>query len=103
MLPRLHISGCSSSCGTHQIGDIGFHGSAKLVAGKPQPAFHVFVNGSEEKGEERFGELIGIMTTVNIPQFLIALGKTITEAGETFAEWYPQHAADFKALAEQHM
>ena len=103
VLPRLHISGCSSSCGTHQIGDIGFHGSAKLVAGKPQPAFHVFVNGSEEKGEERFGELIGIMTTAHIPQFLIALGKVVTEAGETFAEWYPQHAADFKALAEQHM
>lgn len=103
VLPRLHISGCSSSCGTHQIGDIGFHGSAKLVDGKPQPAFHMFVNGSENKGEERFGELLGIMTTVNIPPFLIALGKMITEDGGTFARWYPQHEADFKVLAEQYM
>ena len=30
-LPRLHISGCPHSCGTHQIGEIGFHGSVKLV------------------------------------------------------------------------
>lgn len=103
VLPRLHISGCSSSCGTHQIGDIGFHGSAKLVDGKPQPAFHMFVNGSENKGEERFGEPVGIMTTESIPQFLIALGKVITEADGTFAAWYPKHASDFKALAEQYM
>nr|WP_252894304.1 hypothetical protein [Veillonella denticariosi] len=43
-LPRLHISGCPHSCGTHQIGEIGFHGSVKLVDKKPQPAF-ILVDG----------------------------------------------------------
>ena len=102
VLPRLHISGCSSSCGTHQIGSIGFHGGVKLVDKKPQPAFHVFVNGSENKGEERFGTMLGIMTVANIPAFLIAVGETIAAADETFAAWYPKHAAAFKALAERY-
>ena len=103
VLPRLHISGCSSSCGTHQIGAIGFHGSAKVVGNTPQPAFHLFVNGSENKGEERFGALLGIMTVAAIPEFLIALGKTVAEADETFATWYPNHEAEFKALAEAYL
>lgn len=31
ILPRIHISGCPSSCGTHQIGTLGFRGGVKLV------------------------------------------------------------------------
>ena len=103
VLPRLHISGCASSCGTHQIGTIGLHGSVKLVDKKPQPAFHVFVNGSENKGEERFGTMLGIMAVTNIPEFLIAIGKIVADANETFVTWYPKHEADFIALAEQYM
>ena len=30
-LPQIHISGCTSSCGTHQIGEIGFHGGVKMI------------------------------------------------------------------------
>lgn len=31
ILPKIHISGCPSSCGTHQIGVIGFRGGAKTI------------------------------------------------------------------------
>lgn len=103
VLPRLHISGCPLSCGTSQIGTIGFQGNVKLVNGKPEPAFQVLVNGSKDQGKERIGTLLGNMTTADIPSFLIALGKMIKEADETFATWYPKHEADFKALAEQYI
>ncbi|MFQ8833821.1 MAG: nitrite/sulfite reductase, partial [Ruthenibacterium lactatiformans] len=39
ILPRIHISGCPSSCGTHQIGTLGFRGGVKLVDKKPMPAY----------------------------------------------------------------
>lgn len=103
VLPRLHISGCPSSCGTHQIGDLGFRGGVKLVDKKPQPAFHVFVNGSENKNEERFGTLLGLMAVPKIPKFLIALGKKISEDQELFATWYPKHEKEFLALIEQYL
>ena len=38
-LPQIHISGCPSSCGTHQTGTLGFRGASRLVEGKPQSAF----------------------------------------------------------------
>ena len=39
VLPRIHISGCTSSCGTHQSAQIGLQGTVKLVDQKPQPAY----------------------------------------------------------------
>ncbi len=44
-LPQMYISGCMSSCGTHQTGVIGLRGASKLVDGKPQSAFALFVHG----------------------------------------------------------
>ena len=37
-LPQIHISGCPSSCGTHQIGVIGFRGGAKTIDKVLKPA-----------------------------------------------------------------
>ena len=54
-LPRIHISGCPSSCGTHQIGRIGFRGGMKKVDGKPGSAFVLYVNGKEGEPAQ-FGE-----------------------------------------------
>ena len=58
-LPRLHISGCPHSCGTHQIGEIGFHGAVKLVDKKPTVAFILVDGGSEHMGSENFGKMAG--------------------------------------------
>ena len=35
-LPQMHISGCPSSCGTHQTGEIGFRGAVKRVGDQPK-------------------------------------------------------------------
>lgn len=103
VLPKIHISGCPSSCGTHQIGEIGFHGGMKLVDKKPTPAFQLFVNGSDKAGQERFGETIGLMAATDIPAFMVSLGQTIAEAKKTFATWYPNHTEEFKALAKPYL
>lgn len=35
VLPKIHISGCPSSCAAHQIGDIGFRGGVKKQQREP--------------------------------------------------------------------
>ena len=54
-LPKIHISGCMSSCGTHQIGEIGFHGSMKGIDKVAHSAFVLHINGSDLQGKEKMG------------------------------------------------
>ena len=98
-LPKLHISGCPSSCGTHQIGRIGFRGAAKKAEGAMQPAFVLFVNGNDRQGEERFGEEIGTILQTEIPSFVHDLGLALAEAGEDFDTWYEKNRDAFMAIA----
>lgn len=102
-LPQIHISGCPSSCGTHQTGRIGFRGGMKKIDGKLEPAFLLYVNGRDEQEYARFGEEIGVITEVQIPQFLKELGKAVTESGMDFETWYEEHSEDFKKIAEPYI
>ena len=45
----LRLSGCHNSCGHHHIADIGFHGQAKKVDGKPAPHYQLHLGGSPER------------------------------------------------------
>lgn len=102
VLPVIHISGCPSSCGTHQTGRIGFRGAVKKVAGKPEPAFILWVNGKEEEGKEQFGQQMGTILEREIPLFLEELGREIASAGMKFDEWYQQKEERFLEIAEKY-
>lgn len=102
-LPVIHISGCPSSCGTHQVGALGFHGGVKLVDKKPHPAFTLHVNGSARMGQERFGESWGVIFEERIPEFLVALGSKVADTGLSFEEWLPEHEAELRALAAEYL
>lgn len=102
-LPKMHISGCPSSCGTHQIGTLGFHGFVKLVDKMPTPSFQVCLGGAYALGTERFGEVLGIITIPEIPLFLGELGRTLQAAGEPFETWFPAHEEEFKALIGKYL
>ncbi len=104
VLPKLHISGCVSSCGTHQVGSMGFHGFVKRVDDKPQPAFNLFVGGSAARKEERFGESLGSMLAVDIPEFLVELGKAIA-ASDTpvYEQWYEKHWDELREIAGRYI
>lgn len=104
VLPKLHISGCISSCGTHQVGSMGFHGFVKRVDGKPQPAFNLFIGGCEKQAHERFGESIGSILAADIPEFLVELGRMISASHTpTYEEWYEKHKEELLQLAKHYI
>ena len=103
VLPRIHISGCPSSCGTHQIGKLGFRGASKSVNGKAEPAFAFYVNGQDAQGEERFGEEWGIMLATDIPKFFIELGKVISGEKLTYEQWYENNQDALKEIAATYL
>ena len=94
-LPVIHISGCPSSCGTHQTGTLGFRGGVKMIDKVAQPAFVFSVNGCSLQGKETMGREIGTMLEAEIPAFLVELGKTVAASGMKFDDW---NAADPEAI-----
>ena len=102
-LPKIHISGCPSSCGTHQIGVIGFRGASKKVEGKVQAAYMLCVNGNEKQGQEVLGEELGAITEEEIPVFLVKLGKAVAESGLDFEAWQAQNPEGVKKIAEEYL
>ena len=103
VLPRIHISGCTSSCGTHQIGTPGFHGGVKRVNDVVEPAFTFHVNGCDLAGEERFGEQWGMMLQKDMPAFFVELGQAVESAHTTFDAWYTEDPKRLKTLAEKYL
>lgn len=101
VLPKIHISGCPSSCGTHQIGVIGFHGGVKMVDKLPLPAFTLHINGNEEEKNERFGEQLGVILERDIPDFLIEVGKEVEASGGTYETWISENPDRIKMAASK--
>lgn len=54
---RVHFSGCPSSCGQHQIADIGFRGARTKIDGRMVDAYDLFVGG-RLGANRRFNELL---------------------------------------------
>lgn len=86
-LPQIHISGCPSSCGTHQTGAIGFRGASRPVDGKPQSGFQLFVGGCDRQGSETMGRILGVVLEADVPAFLVALGREVAASGMDYAAW----------------
>lgn len=86
-LPQIHISGCPSSCGTHQTGAIGFRGASRSVGGKPQSGFQLFVGGCDRQGSEAIGRILGTVLEDDIPALLVELGKAVAASGMDYAAW----------------
>jgi sulfite reductase beta subunit-like hemoprotein len=52
----IKVSGCPNSCGQHWIGDIGFYGNARKIAGKEVPYYLMLLGGGyDTEGIIRFG------------------------------------------------
>ena len=100
-LPQIHISGCPSSCGTHQTGSLGFRGASKLVDGKPQSAFTLFVGGDGRQGSETMGRELGVMLEARIPAFLVEVGRAAAARG--FAAWREAEPAALEEIAARYL
>ncbi len=101
-LPQIHISGCPSSCGTHQTGVIGFRGGMKKEDGKPQSAFVLCVNGCERQGKEQMGRDAGAILETKIPEFLVKLGRTVADSGMDFLQWNKKNPDALEILAAEY-
>lgn len=99
----MHISGCPSSCGTHQTGAIGFRGASKSVDGKMESAFVLFVNGNERQGQERMGRELGTILEKDIPQFLVRLGENVAKSGLDFCAWSERNPEELEKIAEEYL
>lgn len=102
-LPQLHISGCMSSCGTHQIGSIGFHGKVKMVDKKPVPGFTINIKGCDVQGKEKFGDEIGVIAADDIPEFLSELGKVVTESKMSYNEFVDKKSDVLMSIIEKYI
>ncbi|EOS64908.1 nitrite/sulfite reductase [Oscillibacter sp. 1-3] len=100
-LPQIHISGCPSSCGTHQTGSLGFRGASKLVDGKPRSAFTLFVGGDDRQGCEAMGRELGVMLEERIPGFLTEVGRAAAAQG--FAAWREAEPAALEEIAARYL
>ncbi len=97
-LPKICISGCPSSCAAHQAGAMGFQGGVKLVDKKPQPAFKMFLSGTDRLGAARFGQEVGTVLEVDLPALLVELGQAAAAAGQSWDQWSRDHARERDAI-----
>ncbi len=102
-LPVLHISGCTSSCGTHQIGKIGFHGKVKMIDGKPHPGFSLHLNGCDEQGHEHFGDAVGVIASDDIPAFIAEIGKAAAASGMSYDSFAANKHDELKKIIEKYI
>ena len=73
---------------------MGFQGGVKLVDKKPQPAFKMFLSGTDELGAARFGQEVGTVLESDLPALLVELGKAAAAAGQRWDQGSEDHAAD---------
>ncbi|MEY8391790.1 nitrite/sulfite reductase [Lachnospiraceae bacterium 45-W7] len=102
-LPKIHISGCPSSCSAHQIAPLGFRGGVKQTPEGPKPAFAVFEQGCETEGEEAFGEDLGVMLESEIPEFLAELGTEIAAHHQTYEQFTAEHHNKFIEIVQKYI
>lgn len=97
-LPQIHISGCPSSCGAHQIGALGFRGGVKQTQEGPKPAFAIFEGGCHLQGKEVLADMGSSMLAQDIPAFLVELGKMVAAEHTTYDQWAAHHHDQLEQL-----
>lgn len=102
-LPQVHISGCPSSCGTHQVGKLGFRGFLKVIDKKPQPAYILFVNGDDRQGQEVLGQELGTVLQEKVPELLVKIGQAAADAGLDYDSWRKAEPEALEAIAADYL
>lgn len=87
ILPSLRISGCNNSCGTHQIGSLGFAGKKKRVNDVVTEAFELHMDGGLERENAKFGKVRGDICRDDIPKFLYDLAVEIDNSGVSYEDF----------------
>ncbi|MBX7158006.1 MAG: nitrite/sulfite reductase [Verrucomicrobiae bacterium] len=87
---RIHFSGCPSSCGQHQIADIGFRGGMTKVNGVSTECFDMFLGGKVGR-DARFNQLVKgkVLSTEihNVIEKVLRYYQDKRNSGESFADF----------------
>jgi sulfite reductase beta subunit-like hemoprotein len=87
---RINISGCTNSCGQHQVADIGFFGLERRVHGRSAPGYQMLLGGRVDALEIAFGtKALKLPAKAAAAATVRVVGRFAGErtAGESFAEW----------------
>ncbi|MDF2594667.1 MAG: ferredoxin-nitrite reductase [Clostridia bacterium] len=101
ILPAVRISGCPNSCGTHEVGTLGFVGKMKKVGDKMSPVFELHIKGSTSPENLKLAMYKGDLCQEDIPQFLYELARLIDEEHVDFSEWLLKHDGAFAELFQK--
>lgn len=82
-LPKVCISGCTSSCSGHQAAAIGFQGTVKAVPGASLPGVCHLLGGSDALGHAHFGDTIGTVYEEQLPALLVELARLLQPQART--------------------
>ena len=95
----IKISGCPNSCGQHWIGDIGFYGNARKIAGKELPYYQMLLGGGyDETGVMRFTLAVQSLPARLAP---VAVRRVLDhfvanrQEGETFRDYVLRFKIEF--------
>jgi ferredoxin-nitrite reductase len=102
ILPSIHISGCSNSCGVHQIGEIGFAGKMKRVGDTSKHVFELHIGGNLGVGKTKLGSYCGDILKEKVPEFLYEIAKLVEESDLDFYDWLKTHEEDMAALIKRY-
>ncbi len=90
---RLRISGCHNSCGHHHIADIGLHGVAKKIAGKPAPHYQLHLGG-DGNDHGILGPVFPAARAKKAIRLLLQAIKSGKGTDETVRAWAERQGAD---------
>lgn len=91
VLPKIFISGCPNSCGTNQIGILGFQGTTLLIDKQPTPAYLVSFKGNDTRENACFGDLQGALLERDMSSFLEAIADAVCAHSCDFHTWILHH------------
>lgn len=102
ILPALHISGCTNSCGRHQVNILGFRGKKKKVGEVSRDAYTFFAGGKVSEGKTNLATEYGDILADAIPEFLYKLALILKEKELEFEEYLEEDQEDFIGLVKQY-
>ena len=101
-LPKIHISGCPSSCSAQQTAEIGLQGTVKVLDKVVKPAYFISLHGKNGRQDSRMGIQAGVILEENIVPFIQELGREVDESGLGYDEWSKQNPEGLDEIASRY-
>lgn len=103
ILPRVFFSGCGSSCGTNQIGRLGFQGTVKVIDKVAHPAFNLSIYGEDHFNDVHFGEVVGAILEDDVCRFLDEIAQHVQSKNMTYVEWNQQFPEELQTIISNYI